>query len=143
MPPAQEKWFKKLVLVLATSASVIIANKEAPKVILNRVPCIYYLVQFWKDKEAIIQVLINSGSEVNTMTLAYAKQLGFQIRKADDGAQKIDGSSLDTFEIAIAGFQIIDKLGKAWFFQETFLLANTIMEMVLGMPFLTLSNADI
>ena len=36
-----------------------------------------------------------------------------------------------------------DKLGKARFFQETFLLANTSIEIILGMPFLALSNADI
>ena len=36
-----------------------------------------------------------------------------------------------------------DKLGRAWFFQETFLLANISVEVVLGMPFLNLSNADI
>ena len=35
-----------------------------------------------------------------------------------------------------------NKLGKAWFFQETLLLADISTEMVLGMPFLTLSNAN-
>ena len=34
-------------------------------------------------------------------------------------------------------------LGRAQFFQETFLLADFSVEVVLGMPFLTLSNADI
>ena len=77
------------------------------------------------------------------MTPAYAKKLGLRTRRTDVGAQKIDGSSLDTFGMVIAGFQVIDKLGRARFFQETFLLADTTMEVVLGMPFLTLSNADI
>ena len=45
--------------------------------------------------------------------------------------------------MVIAAFQVKDKFGRARFFQETFLLANTSMEVVLGMPFLTLSNADI
>ena len=36
-----------------------------------------------------------------------------------------------------------DKLGRTRYFQETFLLADISMEVVLGMPFLTLSNADI
>ena len=46
---------KKLVSVSATSASVTGASKEAQEVIvLDRVPCIYYLVQFQKDKGAII-----------------------------------------------------------------------------------------
>ena len=40
--------------------------------ILDRVFCIYYPVQFQKDKE-VIKALIDSGSKVNAMTLAYAK----------------------------------------------------------------------
>ncbi|MCJ1349596.1 hypothetical protein MMC31_007837, partial [Peltigera leucophlebia] len=51
------------------------------------------------------QALLNSGSEVNAMNPAHAKKLGFWIRKTDVGAQKIDGSSLDTFGMAIASFQ--------------------------------------
>ena len=45
--------------------------------------------------------------------------------------------------MVIAGFQVEDKLGRVRFFQESFLLAETSMEVVLGMPFLTLSNSDI
>ena len=77
------------------------------------------------------------------MTSVYAKKLGLRTRRTDVRAQKIDGSSLDTFGMVIAGFQVIDKLGSARFFQETFLLADTTIEVVLGIPFLTLSNADI
>ena len=77
------------------------------------------------------------------MTPAYAKQLGLRIRKTDVGTQKIDGSLLAIYKMVIVAFQVKDKLGRAWFFQETFLLANTSMQMVLGMPFLTVSNADI
>lgn len=47
------------------------------------------------------------------------------------------------FGMVIAGFQVIDKLGRARFFQKIFLLAETTIEVVLGMPFLILSNADI
>ena len=134
---------KKLVPVSATSASVTEASKEAQEVILDRVPCIHYPVQFRKDKGATIRALIDLGSKVNTITPAYAKQLGLQVQKTDVGAQKIDGSSLRTFGMIIAGFQVEDKLGRARFFQESFLLAKTSIEVVLGMPFLTLSNADI
>ena len=135
---------KKLVLVSTTFMLVIGANKKAPKVVLSRVLCIYYLVQFWKDEErATIQALIDSGSEINTITLAYAKPLGFWTWKTDVGAQKINNSLLATYEIVIAAFLIKDKLGRAQFFQETFLLANISMEVVLGMLFFTFSNADI
>ena len=45
--------------------------------------------------------------------------------------------------MVLADFQVEDKLGRARFFQETFLLADISMEVVLGMPFLTLNNANI
>ena len=38
-----------------------------------------------------------------------------------------------------AGFSLQDKLGKIRFFQETFLVAGTRMEVVLEMPFLILN----
>lgn len=45
--------------------------------------------------------------------------------------------------MVLASFQIEDKLGKARFFQETFLLADINVEMVLGMLFLIFSNANV
>ena len=93
------------------------ASKEAQEVIvLDQVPCIHYLVQFRKNNGATIQALIDSGSEVNAITPAYAKQLGLQVQKTDVKAQKIDGSSLRTFGIVIAGFQVEDKPGRVRFF---------------------------
>ena len=77
------------------------------------------------------------------MNPAYAKKVGILVRKTDVGAQKIDGSHLDTFGMVTAGFLLQDKLGKVRFFQETFLVAETRMEVVLGMLFLTLSSANI
>ena len=45
--------------------------------------------------------------------------------------------------MVLASFQVEDKLGRARFVQETFLLADISAEVVLGMPFLILSNADV
>ena len=80
-----------------TSALVTEASKEAQKIILDWEPCIYYPVQFRKDKKATIRALIDLDSKVNAMTPAYAKQLGLHVQKTDVGAQKIDGSLLRTF----------------------------------------------
>ena len=77
------------------------------------------------------------------MSPAYAKRLGLKTRKTNVGAQKIDGSTLETFGIVIANFQVEDKGGKPRFFQETFLVADTKFEVVLGMLFLKISNADV
>ena len=45
--------------------------------------------------------------------------------------------------MTIERFSIKDKSGRALFFEETFLLADTNIEVVLGMPFLTFSNTEI
>ena len=100
-----------------TSSLVTGASKKAPKVrVLDKIPCICYPVQFRKDKSKDVLALLDSRSEVNAMTLAYAAHLGLQVRVTNVGAQKIDGSSLVTYGIVIASFQVVDKLGLSWFF---------------------------
>ena len=103
-------------------------------------PCIRYPVQFQAQQ---IEALIDSGSEVNAMTPAFTAKLGISTRPTDVGAQKIDGSSLTTYVMAVAAFSLQDSLGKVRFFGETFLLADTRMKVVLGMLFLAPGNADI
>ena len=83
---------------------------------LDRVSCICYPVQFRKDKGKDVLALLNSGSEVNAMTSTYAAHLSLKVKVTDVGAQKIDGSSLATYDIVIAAFQVVDKLGCSWFF---------------------------
>ena len=82
-------------------------------VALQRVPCVYYPIWF-KKKE--VQALIDLGSEVNAITLAYILKLGLQFYCTNFGAQKIDGSTLETFGMVLASFQMEDKLGKTRFF---------------------------
>ena len=114
-------------------------NKE---VTLERVPCIHYPLRFRKDTVGV-RALVDSDSEVNAMTPVYAAKLGLQVRRTDIRAQRIDSSTLETFGMVLADFQVEDKLGRARFFQETFLLADISAEVVLGMPFLTFSNANV
>ena len=132
---------KKLVSVSATFLLTTKTNKE-DEVTLERVPYVHYSLHFRKNI-VDVRALIDSGSEVNAMTLAYASKLGLRVRHTDVGAQKIDGSTLQTFGMVLANFQVEDKLGRTRFFQETFLLADISAEVVLGMPFLTFSNADV
>ena len=126
--------------VSATSTSVTGIREES--IPLARVPCIHYPVQFRKDPNGT-QALLDSGSEVNAMNPAYASRLGLRVHRTDIGAQKIDGSTLETFGMVLASFQVEDKLGRIRFFQKTFLLADISTEMVLDMSFLTLSNVDV
>ena len=111
-------------------------------ILLAKVLCIYYSIQFRKDPNGI-QVLLNSGNEVNAINPAYTLRLSLQVHYTNIRAQKIDGSTLEIFGMVLANFQVEDKLGKIWFFQETFLLANISTKVVLDMPFLILSNANV
>ena len=77
------------------------------------------------------------------MTLIYIKKLGPQIQKTEIEAQKNDTSSLDIFEIVIAGFQVINELSRVWFFQKIFFLANTSIKVILEIPFLTINNINV
>ena len=137
MPKTSEA--KKLVSVLATFLSVIETNKELT---LERMPCIYYQLRFRKDI-AGVGALVDLGSEVNAMTPAYAAKLGLKVRKTNIGAQKIDSFTFETFGMVLADFQVENKLKRARFFRETFLLADISAEVVLSMPFLTFNNADV
>ena len=109
--------FKKLVPVLATFSSVTGVSREAPKVrVLDKIPCIYYPVQFRKDKSKNVLALLDSGSDVNAMTSAYAAYLGLKVRVINVGVQKMDGSLLAIYGMVIAAFQVVDKLGYSLFF---------------------------
>ena len=105
-----------------------------------RLSCIHYPVQFQEEQ---VRVLLNSGSEVNAMSPAYAKKLGLKTWKTNVKAQKIDGSTLETFGMVIVNFQVENKSGRPRFFQEIFLVANTKFEVILTMPILKISNANV
>lgn len=45
--------------------------------------------------------------------------------------------------MVLASIPIENKRERSRFFQETFLVAKTSMDVDLGMPFLTLSNSDV
>lgn len=47
-----------------------------------------------------------------------------------------------TYKIVIAGFSIYNKLGKIWFFERIFLLANTSMKVVIEMLFFIFFDVD-
>ena len=110
--------------------------------VLNKISGISDSIQFRKDKGKDVLALLNSRSKVNAMTPAYAVYLDHIVRLTDIGMQKIDKCSLATYVMVIAALQVVNKLGRSWFFQKTFLLANISMVVILSMLFLTLSNAD-
>ena len=57
--------------------------------------------------------------------------------------QKIDSTTLKTYEIVVFIFSILDKDSRERFFKKNFLLADVKPDIMLKMLFLTMSNADI
>ena len=128
-------------MISATFLSVTETSKE-DYVTLRRVSCIHYSLRFYKNTTDV-RALVDLSGKINAMTAAYVLKLGFKVYPTNIGAQKIDSSILKIFEMVLGSLQIEDKLGRAPFFQETFLLTNISIEIVLGMLFLILSNANV
>lgn len=77
------------------------------------------------------------------MIVAYILKLNLSIQKISLGAQKFNGIVLEIFDMLKTKLFIKGNLEKVWIFKKTFLLAKISMEIVLEMPFLFSSNADI
>ena len=135
---------KKLVTLSVTSTSRTVAREKAVGENLGsnlaQVPYIYYPINFGKKS---MLVLFDSGNEVNALHLAFSKKLGFPMRLTDIGTQKIDDTTLETYEMVVAAFSVKGKANRVRFFEEIFLMVNVSPEVVLGMSFLTLNGAHI
>ncbi len=77
------------------------------------------------------------------MSQTFTHWLGFKIQKTNIGIQKIDGTTLETYRMVVSTFFMSNKDGRERFFEESFLLADIKSDVVLGIPFLTMSNLDI
>ena len=107
-----------------------------------QVLCIRYPITFRK-KLMPMSMLFDLGSKVNAIHPTFAKELGLSIRHTNVGAPKVDGTTLDTYRMVVIAFSLTDKANQTRFFEETFLVANVSPKIVHGIPFLTLSGADI
>lgn len=86
-------------------------STESPT-ILQQIPCIQYLVQFQGGQTRKVQTLIYFGSKVNTMTPSFEAKLGFATQKTSVTIQKIDGTILETYDMALANFCLQSSLGR-------------------------------
>ena len=65
------------------------------------------------------------------------------MRFTNVSTQKIDSTTLETYEIVIVVFSVIYQVNQVRFFEKTFLMANIDPNVILEILFLTLSDADI
>ena len=87
--------------------------------------------------------LFDSSGKVNAIHSTLAQKLELPIKPTDVRAQKIDSTMLDIFGMVVSAFSVTNKANRVRFFEEIFLVANVSPEVVLGMPFLILSGADV
>lgn len=74
----------------------------------------------------------------------FPKMLGLVPRSIKLKAQKTNRLSVGTYYgIVLASFLLQNSLEKVQFFEKTFLLADTNIEIVKGISFLSLSNIDL
>ena len=132
-------------LVTEDSEEAILASVKE----LERVTCIQYPITFpasvTQDGVALdpVSAYLDLGSKVNAMHPAFAEKLGLVVQTTNVGAQKIDATTLETYGMVVAAFSVTDQTDRVSFFEETFLVANVSPDVVFGMPFLTLSGADV
>ena len=124
--------------------AILISVKE-----LEQVMCIQYHIPFpggiTQDDSVLdpVSALLNSGSEVNAIHPAFTERLVLVVQTINVGAQKIDGTTFETYKIVVAAFSVTDQADRVRFFKETFLVTNVSPEVVLEMLFLTLSGTDV
>ena len=87
--------------------------------------------------------LFDSGSKVNVLHLTFTKKLGLVVRSTNVSAQKIDGTTFETYGMVVVVFSVTNQADIIKFFEETFLVANVSPHVVFGMLFLILSDANI
>lgn len=97
----KKKCGKKRATVLASSTPVTEASEK--ETTLERVSCLRYSVQFWKNRIEKVLVLIYFGSKINAISPAYTKKLGLHNKPTNIEAWKIDELHLDTFGMTIVG----------------------------------------
>ncbi len=123
---------------MVSATSTFMTDKKTEEE-LERISCIWYPVTFKDQTEA----LLDSISVVNIMSQAFTHQLGLKIRKTNVEAQKIDGTTLKTYEMVVFTFSILDKDCRGRFFEKSFLLADVKLNVVVEMLFLIMNNADV
>lgn len=87
--------------------------------------------------------MTDSDSELNVMTTTYVVKLYITIRKINVKVQKIVDLLPTTYVMVLDKSLLQDSLGKVRFFEKTFLLVDTSMEVVLELSFLSFSNANV
>ena len=131
---------KSIVAAAASLPATTIKEASASPKTLEVAPCIEYEITHAKETA---KALIDSGSEVNLISRAYANICALTVLHSSVSLEAINHQQVMTHGMGLLVFGVTDQLGQQRFFEETFLIADIPHNIVLGMPFLQLANPDI
>ncbi len=102
---------KKLAIIGNTSVPVTDSRKDLEEISVVRdletVKCITWNVKLNQSNEEV-STLLDSGSEANLISRAYAAQLPLKIMDTSWGLAIINKQQISTQDMIIAGFEITD-----------------------------------
>lgn len=77
------------------------------------------------------------------MSPIFASQLGFKFWQTNVWGQNIDDTTLEIYGIVVFIFSVLNKDSRESFFEESVFLTKVKPDVVLGMPFLTISIVNV
>ena len=118
--------------------AILISAKELERITYIQYP-IAFPVGITQDGSAPdpVLALYDSSSEVNAIHPVFTKKLGLVVQITNIGAQKIDSTTLETYEMVVAAFSVIDQANRIRFFEEIFIVANISPDVIFEYLFLS------
>lgn len=107
---------------------------------------IQYLIAFQDDLTQVVKALDlmlalrDIGNKVNVIYLVFVEMFGLVVYSNNINVKKIDDTTLEIYRIVLMAFLVIDQANKVRLFVEAFLGTNLNSDVVLRIPFFTLSG---
>lgn len=88
-------------------------------------------------------ILSSSNNKSGSLGPSSEAKIALKVTQLAPELVPVYNIALETNKIVIARLLLQNKLGRIWFFEETYLFANSSIKIVLKIVFFTLSNINI
>lgn len=121
--------------MLTMTAKLITNTSKNALQIMQNLDHIFYIcypILIFKNLGKVVLIaLIKFKSDENTINSTYVVKLDFRVQKTDISVSNINSFFLEIFDMFIAFFKVLDKLGYLFFFQTCFYLRILIWKLIL------------
>ena len=90
-----------------------------------------------------VPALLDSGSKANLISPAYIVQLPIKIIDTSWGLVNINKQQISTQGMVISGFEITNSRDRTHYLEKTFVIANILQPVVLGILFRKLGDLNV